>query len=125
MEEAKEAQKNIDNVEKVIDDPGLCKKIYNSVYQDNATAVEIEENDGKDFFLFGFSIVFEAYTYEVGLVIDIFFYVFKIIVNRSFSYYEDTQSVTKCGHRAVSDCRANHQGCICHSKEALTIPSSR
>ncbi|CAO3669142.1 unnamed protein product [Umbelopsis ramanniana] len=45
MEEAKEAQKNIDNVEKVIDDPGLCKKIYNSVYQENATAVEIEEND--------------------------------------------------------------------------------
>jgi hypothetical protein len=49
MEEAKEAQKNIENVEKIIDDPGLCKKIYNSVYQENSTAVEIEENDGKGF----------------------------------------------------------------------------
>jgi hypothetical protein len=70
MEEAKEAQKNIDNVEKVIDDPGLCKKIYNSVYQDNATAVEIEENDGKDFF---FPLYLKQYIYELGLGIDIFF----------------------------------------------------
>jgi hypothetical protein len=48
MEEAKEAQKNIENVEKIIDDPGLCKKIYNSVYQANNIAIEIEENDGKE-----------------------------------------------------------------------------
>jgi hypothetical protein len=46
IEETKEAQKNIDTVEKTIDDPGLCEKIYNSVYEANETAIEIEENDG-------------------------------------------------------------------------------
>lgn len=45
MEETKEAQKNIDTVEKTIDDPGLCKKIYNSVYEANDAIVEIEENE--------------------------------------------------------------------------------
>ncbi|KAM3583907.1 hypothetical protein VKS41_003872 [Umbelopsis sp. WA50703] len=45
IEETKEAQKNIDTVEKTIDDPGLCEKIYNSVYEANETAIEIEEND--------------------------------------------------------------------------------
>lgn len=46
MEETKEAQKNIDTVEKTIDDPGLCKKIYNSVYEANDAAIEIEEKEG-------------------------------------------------------------------------------
>lgn len=45
-EEAKESQKNIEDVEKVIDDPGLCKKIRNSVYMANSTAISIEEDDG-------------------------------------------------------------------------------
>lgn len=45
-EEAKESQKNIEDVEKVIDDPGLCKKICNSVYLANSTAISIEEDDG-------------------------------------------------------------------------------
>ncbi|KAJ2955766.1 hypothetical protein NQZ79_g8289 [Umbelopsis isabellina] len=45
IEETKEAQKNIDTVEKTIDDPGLCKKIYNSVYEASDAIVEIEENE--------------------------------------------------------------------------------
>lgn len=47
QEDAKESQKNIENVEKIINDPGLCKKIYNSVYPANSTAIEIEEDEGK------------------------------------------------------------------------------
>ncbi|GAB5586641.1 hypothetical protein Unana1_01541 [Umbelopsis nana] len=45
QEDAKESQKNIENVEKIINDPGLCKKIYNSVYPANSTAIEIEEDE--------------------------------------------------------------------------------
>lgn len=78
MEEAKEAQKNIDTVEKIIDDPGLCKKIYNSVYQENATAIEIEENDGEDFFiLFWFFYCNWSLHMWLSLIIDIFFVSFK------------------------------------------------